>query len=223
MCGRFTLTEKALVTIADVLEAGIDPVLLEAYRPRYNIAPTSTCCIVRLVDGSRWLSPATWGFPSSAGHLLINARSETAARKPSFAGAFQARRCIVPADGFFEWTGEKKRRRPIWLHPPSGGLIFFAGLWQLLAGDQVAFTILTTNAGDDVSPIHDRMPAIVPQSQVGRWLHEPAADLLMPAPRGTLTPTAVSSRVNSVDHDDPSCLIPEPPEPPGSSRQSRLL
>lgn len=240
MCGRFTLTKKDFRELARMLDAETADGLADRYRSRYNIAPTDEHWIVRTKFERRELLPARWGLVNSwapdmkGGARQINARSETALTRPAFRDAFERRRCIVPADGFFEWEGTKEARRPIWYHPPDdGALLLFAGLYETWRDPKTAeahrtFTILTTTANNVVAPVHDRMPVILPPDAIDEWLHVPprtaaayAAKLkahLRPAPEGTLVATEVSRRVNSVANDDPECLArthdPQPSEAP---------
>ena len=153
MCGRFTLTTDDREWLAGPL--GVPPAQLPAdYRPRYNIAPTDPHWVVVSRREDRELLPAKWGLvnfgssDASRAARQINARAETVDRRPAFRTAFRQRRCVVPADGFFEWIGPKDARQPVWFHRPDGGLILFAGLresWQPEPDQwQRTFTILTT-------------------------------------------------------------------------------
>ena len=221
MCGRFSLSKRQLVEVAEFLDAVVAGEDAALYRPRYNVAPTDVHWIVRPGGARRELVPAVWGVASAREQLVINARSETAERTPMFREAFESRRCVVPADGFFEWTGPRVRRRPIWFHAPEGRLLLMAGLYELRPDGRMAFTILTTTANADVADVHDRMPALLAPACVAEWLEAPRAELLVPAPAGTLIANPVSSRVNSVENDDPACLDDAPDEPP--EKQLRLL
>lgn len=214
MCGRFTLTEGSVERLARELAAEVERVRAAEWRPRYNLAPSDQAWIVRLVGGRRLLLPARFGFPGRDG-VLPNARAETAARLPTFRKAWQEGRCIVPADGFFEWRGPRGARQPLWIHPPGGGLILMAGLCQEGA-DGLSFTVLTTDPNALVAPIHDRMPVILAREAADAWLARPDPSLLVPAPEGALVATAVSPRVNSVAFDDPECLAPAPEPEQGS-------
>lgn len=220
MCGRFSLSKRELVEITSFLDAVVDERDAALYKPRYNVAPTDSCFIVRPDAGVKKLERAAWGFvgPGTPGgeKLVINARAETVAERPRFRGALAQRRCVVPADGFFEWTGAKGYRRPIWFHPPDGQLILFAGLWEPRADGAPAFTIVTTTANQRVAAVHDRMPVVLTRAGADAWLAAPRVDLLRPAPEGALIATPVSPRVNAVENDDPDCLEPsdEPLEPP---------
>ena len=145
----------------------------------------------------------------------INARAETVQRLPPFREAFSRRRCVVPADGFLEWTGSKEDRRPIWFHRSDGGLILFAGLYESWrpspAEKERTFTIITTEPNSLMEPIHNRMPVILEEDAIDEWLYarqtsDSLMQLLRPARDGLLVATAVSPRVNSVKNDDPDCL-----------------
>jgi putative SOS response-associated peptidase YedK len=219
MCGRFTLARRDPQQLA--LELGVSADALAGYRPRYNIAPTDQHLIVRAKYEERELLPAMWGLVNSwakdkkRAAQQINARAETLASRSGFKDAFRKRRCVVPADGFFEWVGTKNARQPIWFHRPDGGLLLFAGLyesWQPKPGEwERTFTIVTTDANDVVGRVHDRMPVILSDEEADAWML-PSEDvkkleqLLIPAPERLLIATAVSPRANSVKNDDPGVL-----------------
>jgi putative SOS response-associated peptidase YedK len=229
MCGRFTLTRKDFRALAAELEASFDDSVESMYRPRYNIAPTDQHWIVREKQEARQLLPAKFGLVNSwakdakGAARQINARSESALSRPAFREAFEKRRCIVPADGFFEWVGAKEARRPIWFHAPDGGLILFAGLYESWhdpkSGEWTrTFAILTTAANKTVEPVHDRMPVLLDRAALDDWLHVPVRNaeahaeglrnVLVPAPEGVLIGTEVSRRANSVANDDEGVLAP---------------
>ncbi len=228
MCGRVTLPRPGFEELARLLGVEPDPELAARYRPRYNGAPTDAPWILAEPAG-RALLPARWGHGAKKLPLL---RSEAAAKRKAFAD----RRCIVPTDGFFEWTGAKGARKPHWFHAAprssaAGGLILLAGLYGE-SPDGFDFAILTTGANDVVRPIHDRMPVVIGAPDVDRWLHGPvddAASLLVPAPPELLVDTAVGTRVNSARNDDPECLLPEarhddaPARPSGPGPDQRKL
>jgi putative SOS response-associated peptidase YedK len=201
MCGRMTLTRKELSEVADALGAEVEPELVETYRPRYNLPPTDPHLVVVSAGAARRLQSARWCFGPSR---LINARAETAPTNGLFKGAFAERRCLVPADGFYEWIGGKGQRQPVWFHAHPGELFTFAGLLDRGGG----FVVLTVAANDEVRPVHDRMPALLFGAARDAWLARPDAALLRPAPPGHLERSLASPRVNSVANDDPDCLRP---------------
>ncbi|MBI3722925.1 SOS response-associated peptidase, partial [bacterium] len=180
-------------------------------KPRYNVAPTDAHWIVRESEGARRLSGAAWGLRKGGGPLAINVRSENVGRG-AFKTAFRERRCLVPADGFFEWTGKPKARKPIWFHRSKGGLLLLAGLYEEEKPGKLGFTILTAAANELIAPVHDRMPLMLSEERARAWLEEASLELLRPADAGPLVATAVSPRVNSVKNDDPGCLAPETQE-----------
>ena len=199
-------------------------------RPRYNLAPSQSAAVVRSGDGERRLSLLRWGLiPAWAkdpgiGHKLINARAEMAAAKPAFRAAFAKRRCLVPADGFYEWRREGSLRQPWLVARRDGAPMAFAGLWErwrvpegaalrgALAerrpGDVVeTFTILTTEANATVRALHHRMPVILPPEAFAPWLAG-APVALGPAPEDLLAMHRVGLRVNHPRNDDPACAAP---------------
>ncbi|MBI2765968.1 MAG: SOS response-associated peptidase [Chloroflexi bacterium] len=223
MCGRFTMTYSDPQLLAEDL--GVSQLALVDYRPRYNIAPTDMHYILRVKGEERQLLPARWGLinywakDAKSAFKQINARAEGIEKRPPFREAFEKRRCIVPADGFFEWTGPKNDRQPIWFHRPRGGLLYFAGLyesWQPKPDEwQRTFTIVTTRPNEIVEPIHDRMPVVFDERDADLWMfattpQERLKALLVPAPAGSLVAEPVSKRVNSVENDDPRVLVPDP-------------
>jgi putative SOS response-associated peptidase YedK len=155
---------------------------------------------------------------------MFNARSETAAEKPAYRNAVKRRRCLVPADGFYEWKRDGERKRPHWVHPRSGGPIAFAGLWETWMGpngeELDTAAIVTTAANDELKPLHDRMPVVISPDAFDLWL-DPNADLQMamslmtPAPNDFFAAHEVSAAVNRAANDGPSLLTPasELPEP----------
>lgn len=223
MCGRYTLHSSA----AEIAEAfQLDLAELPDLRPRYNIAPTQSVPIVRSAPetGRRELVLARWGLlPSwlkdpSDFPTLINARSETAANKPAFRAAFRERRCLVPADGFFEWQKSPGGKQP-YLIRREGDLMGMAGLWERreerdpAKGEPLtmdSFTILTTRAAEEIASLHDRMPVVLRPDDYARWLDlsSDPAELLHPYAGDDLAYTAISRRVNSPRNDDASVLEP---------------
>lgn len=223
MCGRYTLTRREAEQLA--LELGVPVEQLADYRPRYNIAPGQHQWIVRMELEDREALLAKWGLINhwakdrNTGYKQINARAETVHQRPAFRDAFRKRRCVVPADGFYEWSGPKGSRQPLWLHRPDGGLLLFAGLYESWQPEpavwEPTYTIITTEANNMLAPIHDRMPAILPEDRVDDWLYPREEDydklrsLLLPAPDDMLVATPVSPRVNNVRNDDPGLLEEE--------------
>jgi len=221
---------------------------------RYNIAPTQPVLTVRDggADGSpaapgragqreavlaRWGLVPGWADDVSIGARMINARSETVAEKPGFRGAVRYRRCLVPADGYYEWRkpGPDKprgRKQPVLIERMDGGLFAFAGLWehwQDPAGNELlSTTVLTCEPNEMLADIHDRMPVILEPRDYGRWLdrrtEDPArvADLLRPCPAEQLRITEVSPYVGNVRHEGPRCVQPIGPEdtPPADAQRS---
>ena len=225
MCGRFT-QRFSWREVHVFLRLGDGPAA--NLRPRYNLAPSQNAAVVRNDGGERRLSMLRWGLiPAWAkdpgiGHKLINARSETAAAKPSFRAAFSKRRCLVPADGFYEWRREGPVRQPWLIARHDGELMAFAGLWErwpvpegaLLRGSLAerrpgdvveTFTILTTEANDTMRALHHRMPVILPPEAFEPWLA--GEDVRFgPAPEDLLAMHRVALRVNNARDDDPECV-----------------
>lgn len=223
MCGRISLKTTARM-LAEIFGADIPA----EFTPRYNIAPSQRTLIIRRADPGREAVMAHWGFiapwsrPGDKGPRPINARSETASESRLFAPAFRARRCIVPADGFYEWqvVAESAAKRPYHITPADGGVFAFAGLWsrnKTPEGEpQDSFTILTRAANDAMAPIHDRMPVILPRDMVDRWL-DPAIDdaatvrdMLHACTPPAVLPRRVGTHVNNPRHDDARCIQPAP-------------
>lgn len=219
MCGRYVL-HTPVGALAEAFGA-VGP--LPNFPARYNIAPTQQALILkRDADTSRRLYAARWGLVPgwsqdlSLGARLINARAETLAEKPSFRQAFRARRCLVPADGFYEWVAEGKRRTPLWIRRPDGQPLGLAGLWEVATGPDGArietFTIITTEARGGLAAIHDRSPVILEENAWATWLAPDAtgpvlAALMQPADQGLLISPA-DPRANSPRNDGPDLIIP---------------
>jgi putative SOS response-associated peptidase YedK len=250
MCGRYSLTSPAEAMRRLFGFGGPLP----NWPAHYNIAPTQLVPIVRLApsDGrgagrgadrtgqerghgrARELAQVRWGFipfwakEAGIGAKLINARAEGIAEKPAFRAAFRARRCLVPADGFYEWQKTPRGKRPYRAGlkggtPEAMALFAFAGLWERWekAADGVpveSCAIVTTDANALLRPIHDRMPVILDPADHVAWLDpetpaEGALALLRPYPVEAMIAYPVSSRVNNVRCDDPACIAPEPDRP----------
>jgi len=216
MCGRFTLTERDLTKLARVLGAELDAALAAEWKPRFNVAPGSPALLLREAGGLRRIERARFGLPGvGLAKLQFNSRIETAPEKRAFRAAWATRRCAVPADGFYEWGGAARARRPVWFHDPAGRPLLFAALWGEGDGGQLAFSILTTAANGPVAALHDRMPVLVPEGGLAAWLA--GGDAPGPSPEDALAGRSVSERVNAIANDDPGCL-----EPP-MERQLRLF
>jgi putative SOS response-associated peptidase YedK len=219
MCGRFT-NHLTWQQIHDLYRLSGGPPASN-FRPRYNIAPTQSAFVVRLTDGQRELVALRWGLvpfwakDSKGASRLINAQSESCATKPAFRAAFKSRRCLVVADGFFEWP-EKHAPRLIALK--DGAPFAFAGLWESWGpktGDRLeTFTILTTTPNAFMAEVHHRMPVILPPEAWSTWLGENAPSdnrllaLCAPFPAERMTAWRVSARVGNVRNDDPSLIEP---------------
>ena len=214
MCGRFTqrsLPESYLD------ELGVAPVSIQ---PRFNFAPTQQSPVVRMEEGERGLATMQWGLiptwakepPASRG--WVNARSETAHEKPSFRSAFKKRRCLIPADGFYEWAGEKGSKEPHLIERPGSEPFVFARLWESWTspdGPLDTFTILTTIPNAVMELIHDRMPVILDGDSRDRWLEESTdaeqlRRLMRPIEDDCLHTFPVSKQVNNPRNDSPECV-----------------
>lgn len=225
MCGRFTL-RTPLTVLARQLQIDLDDALA-GVSPRYNIAPTQQVAAVRLAaDGRRELAMLRWGLiPSWAKDAkgaagMINARAESVAGKPAYRAAFKRRRCLVLADGFYEWLSKGKTKLPH-LYELQGGQPFaLAGLWEAWHGaDRSAdaplesCAIITTEANELARAIHDRMPAILDPADYDAWLDpqrptEGILPLLRPFPADQMTVRPVSTFVNSSRNEGPQCVVP---------------
>lgn len=219
MCGRFALTQSA-ETVAERFEAQL---VLIPLVPRYNIAPSQPVAVVlqngeRRIEACQWGLVPFWAKDAEIGNRLINARAETLAEKPSFKHSLVRRRCLIPADGFYEWYRQGNRRIPMYIRRRDSGLFAFAGLWdewQSPCGSLLrTCTIITTEPNTLIAPIHNRMPAILRAEHEALWLDpslkEPSRllALLQPYPAEEMEVLEVSTRVNNPNNDDPSCIQP---------------
>lgn len=219
MCGRFILMSPGRL-VAEHFLLSREPEL----KPRYNIAPSQQVAAVRVAAASdgRELVHLTWGLvpfwakDRKLGYKMINAMCETVAQKPAFRAAFRERRCLVPADGFYEWKREAGHKQPYLIQVETAGLFAFAGLWERWTGPEgevvESCTILTTRANELVASIHDRMPVILNPEDYALWLDKTVkrsdqlSHLFVPYPAAHTTVRAVRARVNSPSNDDPSCI-----------------
>jgi putative SOS response-associated peptidase YedK len=226
MCGRYVL-KASKVELSKQFHLDEVP----QWSARYNIAPLQAAPIIhsaapkRLVLAQWGLLPH-WAKDPKIAHTLINARAETIEQKSVFRELVGTHRCVVPADGFYEWRHEGRQRLPHFVHRTDGALLAMAGLWSRWRSpdglDVDTFTIITTAANSDVKELHERMPVLLSGEGLGLWLsdtkdHRAVEALLVTPPGKQLLLTPVSSHVNSVNVDDPRCL-----EPP-TTIQLRLL
>jgi putative SOS response-associated peptidase YedK len=221
MCGRYaiTLPPKAMEEVFGTIDT------IPNFPPHYNAAPTQPLPVIRTAKEGRRLELMRWGLVPSwskgpdSRFSMFNARAETVAEKPAFRSAFRARRCLVPASGFFEWKGTKGGKQPVYISLKGIDAFAFAGLWEHWAGaegDEInSFTIIVTAANDLVRPIHDRMPVIIDPEHYELWLDSekraPTVDLAMlmrPYPADKMQVWAVSRRVNSPANDDENLIDP---------------
>ncbi len=219
MCGRFTLSQSA-EAIASVFQLDEVPIL----KPRYNIAPTQLVPTVlqnpeqrqRQLQMLRWGLIPAWAKDPAMGARLINARAETVSEKPSFRSAFRHRRCLVIADGFYEWQRQDGKKQPFYFRMQNTQPFAFAGLWERWQdpnGEIIeTCTILTTDANELLRPIHERMPVILDPKDYDLWLDpavensEPLQQILRPYSSEAMTCYAVSTKVNNPGNDTPECI-----------------
>ncbi len=226
MCGRFASTTPtdALASYFGAEAPGTDDGALD--EPDFNVAPTRDVPVVRVrderrrLDGLRWGLVPRWAKDLRIGSKMINARAETVATKNSFRSAFARRRCIVTADGFYEWQRhEDGSKQPMYIHRGDEDPLAFAGLWERWTDAEAhrefqTFTIITTSANSTMEPIHDRMPVLLAPQNWDQWLDPANHDtedlqrLLVPAPDGLLVTRPVSDRVNNVRNNDATLLDP---------------
>jgi putative SOS response-associated peptidase YedK len=220
MCGRKTLTKDMLAIIEELaVEEWEDP---DHYFPSYNVAPTQTSPILvysdkRIVRLMRWGLVPHWAKEASIGSRLINARAETLLEKPSFRNLVPRQRCVVIADGYYEWKKEGSVKQPYYIRHPEGKLLPMAGLWDRWVSPEgeslLSYTIITTEPCPAVAAIHNRMPVILPPPALDCWidtLRHPlreALRLLQPYP-WELTVYPVSRQVNSPRNNSPACIRP---------------
>lgn len=219
MCGRFTLRSS----MADVATAfGITA---EAAAEQYNIAPTQAVAAVRSGEQHqrelcrlKWGLLPCWSDEASLGNRLINARGETVATKPAYRQAFKSRRCLVLADGFYEWQKNGRRKQPFYIRLKDDRPFGFAGVWERWskAGQTIeSCAIITTEANELVAPIHNRMPVIIPPEAYDLWLSSQTEELellqslLRPYRASEMVAYPVGSRVNSPKCDEPDCIRPQ--------------
>ncbi|ESA36318.1 hypothetical protein N836_07465 [Leptolyngbya sp. Heron Island J] len=215
MCGRYTQTHSG-ADLAAAFQLTTEP----APPPRYNIAPSQP--ISAIIAGReyrifQWGLVPSWAKDYKIGYRLINARSETAAEKPSFRAAFKRRRCLIPADGFYEWqrTASNKKKQPFYIHLRERPVFAFAGLWEQWEGGDGSYletcTILTTEPNELMEPIHNRMPVIIPKTEYDRWLTaapRQVQGLMRPYDADEMEAYPVSTLVNSPRNESADCIVP---------------
>ena len=222
MCGRF-VGFRPLEVLQQYFP--IDRAMAEV-TANYNVAPSQEVLAVVRREGQNWLARLHWGLvpfwakDPSIGKRLINARAETVAAKPSFRHAFRKRRCLILADGFYEWTGRKGRKQPIFITLPGEEPFAFAGLWENWRPpdkDAVSYhscTIITTKASPSIAPIHHRMPAVLKPDAYSAWLDPCWADaqaldgLLRDRIQTEFTSRTVSREINTTRNNSPACIDP---------------
>jgi putative SOS response-associated peptidase YedK len=236
-CGRYTVTRHDQIA-ADFEVALGDVAASPWWRPRFNVAPTQLAPVVWAGPAGRAIALMRWGLepPGARGGRtappVINARAETLATRPMFREALARRRCLVPADGFFEWlrsstAGRREPPQPIYFHPEGERLDALAGLWMRArtphGEDVLSFAIITTTPSELVRPVHDRMPAILPRGAYAAWLDPsvdvgPACAVLAEASTAGWRATPVSRLVNRATVDVPECVAPASAAPPSAQR-----
>lgn len=228
MCGRFTLRTPP-AELAEFFGLFREPDV----RPRFNISPTQSVGAIRFDQDKtprewvtlRWGLIPSWAKDAKIGNRLINARSESVAEKPAFRAAFKRRRCLIPADGFYEWKKlDAKTKQPYHITLPDGGPFAFAGLWEHWTapdgGEVESCTIVTTEANEQMEELHDRMPVILSRENYDQWLNpgiqdREALEPLLRSCGDELRFTAVSTVVNSPRNESAECIAP-------ATRQGRL-
>lgn len=219
MCGRYTLTADA-----ESIQLAFNLDDIDGWtEPRFNIAPTQQVAVIsdrdpKSLSFMRWGLATSWAKDPKIGNRMINARSETAAEKPSFRTAFKRRRCLIPADGYYEWKKQGKKKIPMYIQHADRAIFAFAGLWESWkdpAGDWLqTCAILTTEANEIIRPIHHRMTVIIDPEDYELWLSPrellpPEWELLMAGPRPEqLKFHEVSTQVNRPANDNPTLVLP---------------
>lgn len=224
MCGRFAQksSPRQMAEFFDI--KGIVP----NFSQRFNLAPTQDAAVIvaapddgRRMEVKKWGLVPAWSKDGKASFSTFNARAESVREKPAFKPAFEQRRCVVPADGFYEWTGTKGDKVPHLFERRDGTMLALAGLHEIWTSRDKSekvqsFTILVTGANRWMSAFHDRMPVILAQPDIDTWLGatpDEAAALMVAAPEDTLQERVVSKLVNSVKNEGPELLVPETPAP----------
>ena len=204
MCGRYALHSNPEVV---ALLFGLSEI--PAYTPRYNIAPSAQVLIIRPNEAAmvRWGLVPRWAKDPSMGVKMKNARAESVAVKPSFREAYRKRRCLIPANGFYEWKPEGGRKQPYYIYPSGGALFAFAGLWEQWGNLQTC-TVITTDANEKMAEVADRMPVIVSPAEYSAWLEGDEIPL-RGCPDSAIDIRRVSRAVNNARTDVPELLEPD--------------
>lgn len=238
MCGRYTLRTSGAKLAEAFGATEASPSLFP--EPRFNAAPTQSMPVVhsneegtgRILCLMRWGLVPSWADDTRIGNRLINARSEGVEKKPAFRAAFRRRRCLVPADGFFEWEKIGRKKQAFFITLNDGRPFAFAGLWEKWHKHDEnleSFTILTTDANDLVRPLHDRMPVILAPADYDAWLNPQLQDphqlsaLLHPFPESAMQKVPVNPVVNSPRYDGPLCIEEQRQTSAGHGEQGTLF
>jgi len=226
VCGRFVQVASPELLVE---RFGVDEVAAPRQAPSYNVAPRATVYAVRerveddtrrrVLSALRWGLVPSWAKDARTGDRMINARAETLADKPAYERAFRMHRCLIPAEGFYEWQRRGNQKQPMFIHRRDGEPMAFAGLWAAWRderdpdGDWLrTCAIVTTNANDALAPLHDRMPVVLEEPDWSTWLDRSVDDvnglarLLVSAPDEALVAYPVGNRVNSADNDGPELV-----------------
>lgn len=219
MCGRFIQCTSG-EALAKRFHLPITPDLT----PRYNVAPSQSVGVIRVTHAGhrefvalRWGLVPAWSPEPRTAYSTFNARAETVADKPTYRQAFRRRRCLIPADGFYEWRRVGKRKQPYCIAPTDGEPFAFAGLWERWEQDETVVescTIVVTTANATIAPLHDRMPVILARADEARWLDPALTDpailqpLLMPRAPERVRVWLVGTAVNRPDTDGPDLMVP---------------
>lgn len=214
MPGRYTLTATR-----QVVEDRFNIEMTTDWKPRFNMAPSQFLPIItnenpRKATMARWGLVPSWSGIQDTGKKMINARSETVATKQAFKTLFKTRRCLIPADGYFEWLELPSIKQPYFIHLPEKSLFAFAGLWDTWidknnGSELITFTLITCEPNELIRPIHNRMGVILNRENEQRWLEQPDKSLFAQYPADQMTAYMVSNLCNSPKNDSPDCLLPE--------------
>ncbi|WP_082772555.1 SOS response-associated peptidase [Actinoplanes sp. TFC3] len=217
MCGRYATTRSE----ADLSRLFDAAPVAESLAPSWNVAPTEPVPLIRVserhaglvVDTARWGLLPPWAKDLRAGSRMINARAETVAGSPAFASSFEKRRCLIPADGWYEWVRTGKQRQAYYMTPLDGSVLAFAGIWTMWRGETMSCSVLTTAALGGLAAVHDRMPLVLPQQRWAGWLAgggvaEELLQPMSPAELSVIEVRAVGAAVGNVRNNGPELTAP---------------